>query len=141
MLLGSRSGLPPAPDPSAEPVRFFAETSSLFVPGPGVVNGVARIVVRPVQGRVSALEVEIPEGFTVGEVDRGPSGAWRFDPNSRLLRVAIEPAQSQPFSIVVDTQRASAALPYDLSLRPPRVRGAAGEVGLLALAGFTLLRR
>ncbi len=122
-------------DPGAEPVRFFAETACLFVPGPGVVNGHARLSIKPVQGRVSALEVEIPEGFTVGEVGRGPAGAWRFDPVSRLLRVSVEPAQSQPFALVVETQRAAAALPYDLALRPLRVRAAAGSVGLLAL-GF-----
>ena len=121
-------------DPGAEPMRFFVETSSLFVPGPGVVNGYARLAVKPVQGRVAALEVEVPEGFTVGDVGRGPAGAWRFDPVSRVLRLSVEPAQSQPFSLVVETQRAAAALPYDLTVQPLRVRGAAGSVGLLALA-------
>lgn len=121
-------------DVAAEETRFHAETADLYVPGPGVVNGLARVTVRPVQGRVAALELEVPEGFTVGEVARGPVGAWRFDPATRRLRVAVEPAQAQAFSFVVETQRAAAALPFDLTLKPLKVAGAAGEVGMLALA-------
>jgi len=119
---------------STEQTRFYAETSALFVPGPGVVNGYAKVTVRPVQGRVSSLELDVPEGFTVGEVGRGPAGAWRFDPATRRLQVAIEPAQAETFSFVVEFQRGTAALPYDLTLRPLRVRGTAGEVGMVALA-------
>ncbi len=121
-------------DLAAEATRFHVETASLYLPGPGVVNGRARVTVRPVQGRVAALELEVPEGFTVGEVAHGPVGAWRFDPVTRRLRVAVEPAQAQAFSFVVETQRGAAALPFDLSLRPLKVDGAAGEVGMLALA-------
>lgn len=119
---------------STEQTRFYAETSALFVPGPGVVNGYAKVTVRPVQGRVSSLELDVPEGFTVGEVAGGPAGAWRFDPVTRRLQVAVEPAQAETFSFVVEFQRGTEALPYDLALRPLRVRGTAGEVGMVALA-------
>jgi hypothetical protein len=119
---------------SAEATQFYAETASLFTPGPGVVNGYTRVTVRPVQGRVAALELDVPEGFTVGEVGKGPVGAWRFNPETRRLQVAIEPAQAETFSLVVEFQRGTAALPYDLALRPVRVKGAAGEVGMIALA-------
>ncbi|MDF3058925.1 MAG: hypothetical protein K0R17_3140 [Rariglobus sp.] len=119
---------------SAETTQYYAETASLFTPGPGVVNGYTRVTVRPVQGRVAALELEVPEGFTVGEVGKGPAGAWRFNPGTRRLQVAIEPAQAEAFSIVVELQRGTAALPYDLALRPVRVNGASGEVGMVALA-------
>jgi hypothetical protein len=121
-------------DLSNETTRFYAETSALFVPGPGVVNGYARVTVRPVQGRVASLELDVPEGFTVGEVSQGPAGAWRFDPATRRLQVPVEPAQAEPFGFVVEFQRGTAALPYDTELRPLRVRGAAGEVGMVALA-------
>ena len=121
-------------DVAAEATRFYAEMATLYAPGPGVVNGLARVTVRPVQGRVAALELEVPEGFTVGEVAKGPVGAWRFDPATRRLRVAVEPAQAQAFSFTVETQRGAAALPFDLTLRPLKVADAAGEVGMLALA-------
>ncbi len=121
-------------DLATEATQFFAETANLYVPGPGVVNGFARVTVRPVQGRVSALELEIPAGLTVGEVARGPVGAWRFDPQTRRLHVAIEPAQSALFHFDVETQLGAGELPFAVALEPLRVRGAAGDAGLLALA-------
>jgi hypothetical protein len=119
---------------AAEGARFFAEASNLYVPGPGVVNGHSRITIRPAQGRVTEIELEIPKGFTVGDVSAGPVGAWRFDPGSRRLHVAVEPAQTGMFRFSVETQLGTGALPLELSLEPLRVMGAAGEVGMLALA-------
>jgi len=121
-------------DTAAEKTRFFAEAANLFVPGPGVVNGYCRITVRPVQGQVSSLELEVPKGFTVGDVRSGPTSAWRFDPKSRKLRVDLAPTQANAFQIDVETQLGTADLPVDLTLDPIRVPGADGEVGMIALA-------
>ena len=121
-------------DVSTEETQFFVEASNLFVPGPGVVNGYTRFTVRPAQGRVSQLAFQIAEGFTVGDVRNGPVGEWRFHPQKRELIVAIEPAQAGAFNLDVETQLGTAALPVDLSLEPVRVVGAAGEVGMLAIA-------
>ncbi|MEO5957975.1 MAG: hypothetical protein ABIR80_02575, partial [Opitutaceae bacterium] len=117
-----------------ETTAFFAEAANLYVPGPGVVNGFTRFTVRPVQGRVSALEIDVPAGLTVGEVSRGPVGAWRFDPTTRKLQVAIEPAQAGAFRFDVETQLGAGELPFALALEPLRVKGAAGDVGMIALA-------
>jgi hypothetical protein len=122
-------------DLAAETTKFFAELATLYLPGPGVVNATTRVTVRPAQGRVSTLELIVPAGFTVGEVGRGPVGAWRFDPEKRRLHVAVEPAQAAVFVFDIDMQRGAGALPVALELEPLRVVGAAGEVGLLAL-GF-----
>ena len=121
-------------DIGAEATQFFAEVANLYVPGPGVVNGFARITVRPVQGRVTEMDLDVPAGLTVGDVVRGPVGAWRFDPVKRRLHVAIEPAQTEAFKFDVETQLGAGALPFDLSLEPIRVVGAAGEVGMVAIA-------
>ncbi|MEI6493814.1 MAG: hypothetical protein WCO94_14795, partial [Verrucomicrobiota bacterium] len=121
-------------DTAAEKTQFFAEAANLFVPGPGVVNGVCRITIRPVQGQVSFLELEVPKGFTVGDVRSGPVSAWRFDPKSRKLRVELAPAQPGEFKFDVETQLGTADLPVDLTLDPIRVLGANGEVGMIALA-------
>jgi len=121
-------------DTTAETAQFFAQTSNLYVSGPGAVNGFTRVTVRPVQGRVSEMELEVPKGLTVGEVARGPVGTWRFDPSKRRLHVAVEPAQTGTFSFVVETQLGTGALPFDLSLEPLKVTGASGEVGTLAIA-------
>jgi hypothetical protein len=121
-------------DIATEATQFFVEASHLFMPGPGVVNGYSRLNVRPVQGRVTALEVAVPEGFTVGEVNRGPVGNWRFDPATRRLHVAVEPAQGAPFSFMIETQRGAGELPFPLALEPLRAIGAASDVGTIALA-------
>ena len=121
-------------DVSAEETRFFAEVSNLFLPGPGVVNGRHRVALRPAQGRLSALLMKVPDGFTVSDVADGPVGSWRFDPGTRELRVAIEPAQAEAFALTIETQRGAGALPLELELEPLRVSGAAGEIGFLGLA-------
>lgn len=121
-------------DVGAEETRFFAEVSNLFLPGPGVVNGRHRVALRLAQGRLATLLMKVPEGFTVSDVANGPVGSWRFDPGSRELRVAIEPAQAQAFGLTIETQRGAGALPIELELEPLRVVGAAGEIGFLGLA-------
>lgn len=121
-------------DIAAEATQYFVEVANLYMPGPGVVNGRHRVTVRPAQGQVSSLELDVPEGYTVGEVGNGPVGTWRFDPTKRKLYVAIEPAQQGNFQFDVETQLGTEALPVKLALAPLRVAGAAGEVGMLALA-------
>jgi hypothetical protein len=121
-------------DAATEETRFFAEISNLFLPGPGVVAGRHKVAIRPSQGRVGSLVMRVPEGFTVSDVTEGPVGTWRFDPGKRELRVSVEPAQEQAFSLLVETQRGAGALPVGLTLEPMRLSGAAGEVGLLAVA-------
>jgi hypothetical protein len=121
-------------DVSTEQSRFFAEVSNLFLPSPGVVNGRHRISIRPAQGRIAALVMKVPEGFTVSDVTDGPAGAWRFDPVKLELRVPVEPAQDKAFGLTIETQRSAGSLPLDLNLAPIRVEGAAGEIGFLAMA-------
>lgn len=121
-------------DASVEEARFFVESSHAYAPAPGVVNGRHQITVRPARGEVRSLQLSVPQGFTVGEVSGGPVGRWRFDPQSGVLTVPIEPAQARAFSFQVITQRGMDALPAAIELEPLRVSGAAGEVGALALA-------
>ena len=121
-------------DVGSEETRFFAEVSNLYLPGPGVVSGRHLVSIRPAQGRVSLLVMTVPAGFTVSDVVDGPVGSWRFDPEKRELRVPIEPAQDQAFTLTIETQRGAGTLPINLDLAPLRVAGSAGEIGFLALA-------
>ena len=134
-LAGGRVVLTPkARDVSTEDPRFFSEVSQVFIPGPGVVDGIHRISVRPSQGEVKELVLTVPEKFTVSEVRSGVVGAWRFDPEKRLLKIEITPNQSKPFGVMVGTQRSLATLPATFNVEPMRVVGASGEVGMIALA-------
>lgn len=137
VLLGPGAGSlilkPKSRDVTMEKTQFFVEASNLFVPGPGVVDGRHRLSVRTAQGQVSSLSVQVPKGLTVTAVT-GPVGSWQFDADSGGLTLAIEPAQSQPFDILIETQRGLDPLPADVTLSPLRVNGANGEVGLVAVA-------
>ena len=120
-------------DISSEETQFYVEGATLYTPGPGVVDGVHRVQVRPSQGQVSELTLPVPEGLTVSEVE-GPVGPWQFDAESRDLRLVLEPAQTKTFAVIVRTQRGLDPLPSEVSLAPLTVKGTAGEVGLIALA-------
>ncbi len=124
---------PKARDVTAEKAQFFVEASNLFLPGPGVVDGWHRLNIRTSQGQVSELNVLVPMGLTVSAVS-GPVGAWQFDADSGGLKLQIEPAQSQAFTVMIETQRGLGPLPADVILAPLRVVGANGEVGLVAIA-------
>jgi hypothetical protein len=119
---------------ATEKTEFFAEMANLYVPGPGVVNGYHRVTIRPAQGRVSELEFDVPKGLTVGDVKNGPVGMWRFDPQTRKLRVSIEPVQTDAFKFDIETQLGIQALPVAISLAPMRIAGSAGEIGMIGLA-------
>lgn len=124
---------PKARDVTTEETQFFVETSNLYSPGPGVVDGRHRLHIRTSQGQLSELAVLVPKGLTVSAVE-GPVGSWQFDADRGRLKLEIEPAQSQPFNVVIDTQRGLDSLPADVTLAPLRVADAGGEVGLVAIA-------
>ncbi len=124
---------PQTRDVSQEKTQFFVEASHLYLPSPGVIDGRHRIQVRPAQGQVSALTVEVPEELTVSGVT-GPIESWQFDAETRILQTRLTPAQSKPFEIMIETQRGLAPLPSEANLFPLRVLEAEGEVGRIALA-------
>lgn len=124
---------PKVRDASTEDTRFFVEASHLYLPRPGVVDGRHQLQIRPSQGQVSQLVVQVPAELTVSHVNV-PIGSWKFDAESGRLQIEIEPSQSQTFAIRIDTQRSLAPLPTDINLAPLRVVDADGEVGLVALA-------
>ncbi len=124
---------PKARNVTTEKTQFFVEASNLFLPGPGVVDGRHRLNIRTSQGQVSELNVLVPTGLTVSAVS-GPVGSWQFDADSGSLKLEIEPAQSQTFDVMIETQRGLDPLPADVNLAPLRVVDANGEVGLVAIA-------
>ncbi|EMI21392.1 putative membrane protein [Rhodopirellula maiorica SM1] len=124
---------PKARDVTLEETNFFVETSNLYLPGPGVVDGRHRLHLRTSQGQLSELAVLVPKGLTVSAVS-GPVGSWQFDADQGRLKLQIEPAQSNPFDVIIDTQRGLDSLPSDVTLSPLRVADAGGEVGLVAIA-------
>jgi hypothetical protein len=86
VLLGPGAGSlvlkPKSRDVTMEKTQFFVETSNLFLPGPGVVDGRHKFNIRTSQGQVNTLSVLVPRGLTVTAVT-GPVGSWQFDADSR----------------------------------------------------------
>ena len=129
---------------------FYAELSQLYVPAAGVVEGVHQVSIRPAQGELNELVFNVPAGATITDVTDGlaadsnrqpangsqPSlvSLWRFDPDTRKLRVTLNPAQSKPFNLVIRSQVATGPLPFSQRVGLLSVDGAAGQIGLLGVA-------
>lgn len=138
---------PKTRDVRTESLVFYAETANLFTLSPGLAEGRHRVQVRPSRGLVSELTLDVPKALAVSGVTGDGVGDWRFDPETGTLRVSIVsrpvsapggagavPSASLPFTLIVETQAATGALPAKLALAPLVVRGAAGATGLLAIA-------
>ncbi len=143
---------PRSRDVKREKAVFFVELFQLFVPAAGVLEGVHQAQVRPAQGDLAELFFDVPGGATITDViDPAragmPDGAkntkapgasaislWRFDPDTRKLRVSFNPPQSRPFTVVVRSQVATGPLPFEQSAGLLSVNGAAGQLGSIGIA-------
>ena len=129
---------------------FYAEISQLYVPAAGVIEGVHYVSIRPAQGELSELILDVPAGATITDVidpagsaatDKSAKAAaasmvslWRFDPDTRKLRVTLNPPQSRPFALLIRSQVATGPLPFEQSVGLISVENAAGQIGLLGVA-------
>ena len=121
---------------------FYADLSQLYVPAAGVIEGAHYVAIRPAQGELSELVLDVPAGSTITDVlDPSKSAQsasvvslWRFDPDSRKLRVTLNPPQSRPFGLLVRSQVATGPLPFEHSVGLLAVEGAAGQMGLIGIA-------
>jgi hypothetical protein len=146
---------PRSRDVQDEKPVFYADISQLYVPSAGVIEGSHYVSIRPAQGELSELVFNVPAGATITDVSGGeqreeisPASSnsqaliryqpvvslWRFDPDTRKLRVTLNPAQSRPFNLVIRSQVATGTLPVDKSVGLISVEGAAGQIGLLGVA-------
>jgi hypothetical protein len=136
---------PRTPDVKREKPVFQAEISQLYVPSAGLIEGVHFVGIRLTRGELSELSLQIPKGATISDVlDGSPRrdgrnqsslvSLWRFDPDTRKLRVTLSQPQSSPFSIVVRSQVPTGPLPFEQSVGLISVENAASQIGLLGLA-------
>jgi hypothetical protein len=146
---------PRSRDVQNEKPVFYAEISQLYVPSAGVIEGLHQVSIRPAQGQLSELIFNVPTGATITDVSGGGQredisaanansqaliryqpivSLWRFDPDTRKLRVTLNPAQSKPFNLVIRSQVATGTLPFEQKVGLISVDGAAGQIGLLGVA-------
>ncbi|MBM3845969.1 MAG: hypothetical protein FJ405_06765 [Verrucomicrobia bacterium] len=135
---------PRSRDVATEHPVFFAETSDVFVPGAGVLEGFHVIQVRPAQGEVNELILETPEHFSITDVleikgsnvvssaDRSQVNriaSWRFDPIQRRLRITFHVPSARPIEVAVRSQLPSGSLPSRNRVAPLSVLGATNQMG------------
>jgi len=139
---------PRSRDVKREKPVFYAEVSQLYVPAAGVIEGAHYVSIRPAQGELGELILDVPTGTTITDVldpaqpaappdtRKGASlvSLWRFDPDTRKLRVTLNPPQSRPFALLVRSQVATGPLPFEHSVGLVAVDNAAGQIGLLGIA-------
>jgi hypothetical protein len=144
---------PRSRDVKREKPVFYVEVSQVYVPAAGVIEGAHYVSIRPAQGELNDLILDVPAGATVTDVldpakPVAPDGKvagtaaaagslvslWRFDPDTRKLRVTLNPAQSHPFALLIRSQVAGGPLPFEQSLGLIAVEGTAGQIGLLGVA-------
>jgi hypothetical protein len=140
---------PRSRDARTEKAVFFAEVYHLYVPSAGIIEGLHHIMLRPAQGELTELVLDVPGGMTITDVldpvSTTPADAkaappasrvslWRFDPDTRKLRINLSPAQSKPFALVVHSQVATGPLPFEKTIGLIGVSGASGQIGLLGVA-------
>ena len=139
---------PRSRDVKREAAVFYADLTQLYVPAAGVIEGVHLAQIRPAQGELGEVVFEVPAGSTVTDVlTPVPAGEqnklgfipnlvslWRFDPDTRRLRVTLSVPQSRPFTLVVRSQIATGPLPVEQAAGLLSVVGAAGQVGSIGVA-------
>lgn len=139
---------PRSRDVKREKAVFFAELLQLYVPAAGVIEGVHHVQVRPAQGELGEVIFDVPGAATITDVTEGALTAvagkqsanpshialWRFDPDTRKLRVTLNPPQSRPFTLVVRSQLATGPLPLNQNAGLLSVAGAAGQLGSVGVA-------
>jgi hypothetical protein len=131
---------PRSRDVKDEKPVFYAEFTQLYVPSPGVIEGAHRVSIRPAQGELGELIFNVPLGATITDVidpdagtDTSRVSLWRFDPDTRKLRVNLNPAQSRPFALLIRSQVATGTLPFEQAVGLMSVEGAAGQIGLVGI--------
>jgi hypothetical protein len=141
---------PRSRDVKREKPVFYAEISQLYAPAAGVIEGVHYVSIRPAQGELSELVMDVPAGTTITDVvdPARPAGSaaspeerirslvslWRFDPDTRKLRVTLNPPQSRPFALLIRSQVATGPLPFEHSVGLLAVDNAKDQNGWLGIA-------
>jgi hypothetical protein len=125
---------PRSRDTRREKSVFHAEVHQVYVPAAGALEGLHQVLLRPAQGQINEFTCLVPAGFTVADATAPSLATWRFDPDTRRLRVAFTTPHSRPLTILIRTQLATGPLPYEQTAGVLLVEGAATQIGLVAIA-------
>ena len=88
-----------------EPLVLFSESSNLYVPAGGVIEGYHALRLTPSQGEFDSVSVKIPEPFSVSRVEGGSIRRWNFG-RDKTLKILFDSKKSEPLEISIYTQAA-----------------------------------
>ncbi|MEC8972627.1 MAG: hypothetical protein VX509_01840, partial [Verrucomicrobiota bacterium] len=89
---------------------------------------------RLAQGQLDEMSLAVPASITVTDVTSKLIASWRFDPEAGTLQIQFTAPQKESVDLRVRSQQSAGAFPYEKTLGLLGVNGAAGELGLAALA-------
>jgi len=119
---------------SQEEVRFYAQDVALAHLTSGLVQVCHAVRLQIAQGQVDALKLGIPSGETVTSVSGAHVGSWRFDPVTHQLEVRLTQPVTRAYELMLVTQSASAAMPYDVRMKPLVIHEALSQHSMMGLA-------
>ncbi len=117
-----------------EEVRFYAQDLALARVTPGLLQVSHEVRLQIAQGQVDRLTLEIAPGQAVTSVNGPQIGAWRFDPVGHRLEVRLNRPATGSYTMILVTQSASAAVPYDVQLQPLVIERAVDQRSMVGLA-------
>ncbi len=125
---------PRSRDTRREKSVFYAEWVQSYIPAAGVVEGLHAAQIRPAQGQIEELVFDVPSNATITDVNAPGLSTWRFDPDTRRLRTAFNPAHSRAFTVEIKSQITTGALPFEQTAGILGAAGSAGQVGFVGVA-------
>ncbi len=109
-----------------EPLAF-AETTTIYAVGEGVLRAHSKVVYRIVQGKYEAFEIGIPEGLNILKVEGADLKDWRIVEGK--LRVELHEGEDESYELYVEGEKLLGALPVEVELRGLEVLGVERERG------------
>jgi len=117
-----------------EEVRFYAQDLALANVTPGLLQVYHEVRLQIAQGQVDRLTMNVAPGQTVTSVNGPQVGAWRFDPVGHRVEVGLSQPVTGSYAMILVTQSASAAVPYDVRLEPLVIQQALDQHSVVGLA-------
>ncbi len=116
-----------------EQTRFYVQDHALANVTSGLVQVYHALRLQIAQGQVDTLTLDIAEQDTVTAVAAPHVGGWRFDPAAHRLEVKLTRPVTGTYELLLVTQSAHNAIPFDIRLEPVRVQEAVNQRNIMGL--------
>ena len=116
-----------------EASRFYAAVTGVARCDTGRIEVLSDVDLEIARGQLTRLRLEFAPGQSVTGVTGVGLGAWRFNPQDRVLEVKLSTPAVGRYTLRVRAQQAVAALPASVTVSLPRVFDAENQRGTLGV--------